>query len=117
MAPQLEPAGQPPDARRAVGPGSRPGTRLRDGDRSAHGTQIPPARPTRSAAADEQRDAGLNVLLAFLAAALVMVGAVALVAVVGRWWVLLPVMCIDVAAASGVLACVAWLLRDDGESP
>lgn len=67
--------------------------------------------------AEAHSDAGVGLLLVFVAATLVMVGAVIAAAAVNRWWVLVPVMCVDLAATFGVFEIIARLLRDDGESP
>jgi hypothetical protein len=58
-----------------------------------------------------------ELLSVFLAATLVMVTAVIVVGIVGRWWVLVPVMLVDFATTFGVVAYIARLLADDGESP
>ena len=55
-------------------------------------------------------------LLAFVVAALVMVVAVAIVAVVGRWWVLVPVILVDFVATFAVIASIVHLLRDGGDA-
>lgn len=71
----------------------------------------PPMRRRRSAA-----DGVGQLLSVFLAATLVMVAAVMIVGIVGRWWVLVPVMLVDFATTFGVVAYIARLLADDGES-
>ena len=43
---------------------------------------------------------------------LVIVGLAAFTAVVGRWWILVPVMAVDLAATAAVLVSVARLLND-----
>jgi hypothetical protein len=58
-----------------------------------------------------------QLLSVFLAATLVMVIAVIVVGTVGHWWVLVPVMLVDFATTFGVVAYIARLLADDGESP
>jgi len=55
-------------------------------------------------------------MLVFMAALTVMVAAVAVLAVVDAWWVLVPVMCLDLAATFVVLGSVARLLHDESES-
>ena len=62
------------------------------------------------------RDRGIELLLAFVVAALVMVVAVAIVAVVGRWWVLVPVILVDFVATFAVIASIVHLLRDGGDA-
>ena len=43
---------------------------------------------------------------------LVIVGLAAITAIVGRWWILVPVMAVDLAATAAVLASVVRLLND-----
>jgi hypothetical protein len=67
-----------------------------------------------------RRSAGDGVgrlLSVFVAATLVMVTAVIVVGVVDRWWVLVPVMLVDFATTFAVVAYIARMLADDGESP
>lgn len=71
-------------------------------------------RTQRSASAP--RDQGTWLMLVFMAALTVMVAAVAVLAVVDAWWVLVPVMCLDLAATFVVLGSVARLLHDESES-
>jgi hypothetical protein len=80
-------------------------------DRTAPGRQ-PSMRRRRSA-----RHGVGQLLSVFLAATLVMVVAVIVVGTVDRWWVLVPVMLVDFAVTFGVIAYIARLLVDDGESP
>jgi hypothetical protein len=63
------------------------------------------------------RDGVGALLLVFVAATLVMVAAVIVVGIVDRLWVLVPVMLVDFATTFGVVAYIARLLADDGESP
>jgi hypothetical protein len=42
----------------------------------------------------------------------VMVGLATTTAVVGRWWILIPVMAVDLAVTAAVLASLARLLND-----
>lgn len=63
------------------------------------------------------RDHGLSLIAVFTAAMLVMVGLAVLTAIVGQWWILVPVMIVDLAATTAVLASIASLLADgDGRS-
>lgn len=63
-------------------------------------------------------DPGTRLLLVFLAATLLIVGGVVAAAVVDRWWVLVPLMCVDFGATFAVMANLARLLDDDrGSSP
>jgi hypothetical protein len=70
----------------------------------------PPARAPAHPA--PLRDHGLTLLAVFTASMLVMVGLAAVTAVVGRWWILVPVMVVDLAVTTAVLASVARLLND-----
>jgi fatty acid desaturase len=70
------------------------------------------ARPSPPADGSSERDRGIELLLAFVVAALVMVVAVAILAVVGSWWVLVPVMLVDFTATFAVIATIVHLLRD-----
>ena len=58
------------------------------------------------------RDHGLTLLAVFTASMLVMVGLAVVIAAVGRWWILVPVMVVDLAVTTAVLASVARLLND-----
>jgi hypothetical protein len=62
------------------------------------------------------RDGVGALLFVFVAATLVMVAAVIVVGIVDRLWVLVPVMLADFATTFGVVAYIARLLADDGES-
>jgi hypothetical protein len=73
------------------------------------------ARPPRGAGGPSERDRGIELLLAFVVAALVMVAAVAILAAVGSWWLLVPVMLVDFAATFAVIATIVHLLRDGGD--
>lgn len=75
-----------------------------------------PGPPPPSAPSDAGRDVGLSLLISFLAAALLMVGAVVAIGIVDRSWILVPVMIVDLAATFCVLATIAHLLRDDAGS-
>jgi hypothetical protein len=58
-----------------------------------------------------------GLMCVFVAATLVMVGAVIVVGIVDRGWVLVPVMLVDFAITFGVVAYIMRLLADDGEAP
>jgi hypothetical protein len=51
-------------------------------------------------------------LAVFTASMLVMIGLAVVTALVGRWWILVPVMLVDLTVTVAVLASVARLLRD-----
>jgi hypothetical protein len=83
----------------------------------------PRALPARRALRDEspappppspERDRGLSLLWIFLVAALIIVGAVVLANAVDSWWILIPVMAVDLLMTFGVLAGLMRLLADDG---
>ena len=90
--------------------------------RPAHAPATLPDRSRPQTAATERdnaplRDHGLSLFAIFTVAMLVMVGLAALTAIVGQWWILLPVMIVDLAATTAVLASIASLLADgDGRS-
>jgi hypothetical protein len=57
-------------------------------------------------------DRGVILLVVFTASALTIVSLVVLVAVIGSWWTLIPVMAVDLALTAAVLVTVAKLLED-----
>jgi hypothetical protein len=57
-------------------------------------------------------DRGIGLLLMFTAGVLVMVGLITLIAIIGSWWMLGPVMAFDVVVTAAVLAIIARLLGD-----
>ena len=62
------------------------------------------------------RDHGLTLLTVFTLAMLVMVGLATLTAIVGQWWILVPVMTVDLAVTAAVLATLVRLLNSgDGQ--
>lgn len=114
MAPRLE-ALHPPLDRRAARPdptGVRPPRRAhatsarddRAGQRHTKPT-IPERRPPPA-------DRGLILLIVFTASALTIVALVVLIAAIGSWWTLIPVMAVDFAVTAAVLITVAKLLED-----
>lgn len=77
----------------------------------------PPAVVRTSSGADEasrSSTSGEFLLLVFLIATLIMVAAVVLVGAVGQWWVLVPVMLVDLIAVFAVLVAIVQLLDTDG---
>jgi hypothetical protein len=85
------------------------------------------ARPPRTSSAVPARDAsrrepetaplrdpGIGLLAVFTASMLLIVGLVCLVGGIDRWWVLIPVMTIDLAVTAAVLAVMLRLLDDGG---
>jgi hypothetical protein len=71
--------------------------------------------PSPAAGGSSERDRGIELLIALVVATLVMVVAAAILAVVGRWWVLVPVMLVDFVATFAVIASIVRLLRDGGD--
>ncbi len=115
MTPRLEEL-HPPLDRRAARPattGVRPPCRVHtpsgrpDRARQRHTKPaIPERRPPPPA------DRGLILLIVFTASALTIVALVVLVAAIGRWWTLIPIMAVDFAVTASVLITVAKLLED-----
>ena len=68
--------------------------------------------PTAERDAAPLRDHGLSLFAVFTVAMLVMVGLAVLTAIVGQWWILVPVMIVDLAATATVLTSIASLLAD-----
>jgi hypothetical protein len=103
----------PPLPRRGHHVDPSPGTQLERPPRRLDAPAAPARRasPTPGAV----RDPGVVLLLVFLGAVLVMVGAVTVAAIVSRWWILVPVMCVHFAATFAVLASIMWLLGDGND--
>jgi hypothetical protein len=59
-----------------------------------------------------QRDRGLGLLAVFTCAMLLIVGLATLAAAIDRMWILAPVMAIDLAVTTLVIATIARLLND-----
>jgi hypothetical protein len=74
--------------------------------------ELDPLLARASAEVAPIRDRGLTLLAVFTASMLVMIGLAVVTAVVGRWWILAPVMVVDLAVTTAVLASVASLLSD-----
>jgi hypothetical protein len=92
----------PPDAHRSVRPRSALNRTGEDTDPKPRGTSGP------------LRDRGVTLLGTVTVAMLSIVGLAWLVAAVGRWWVLVPVMAVALALTAIVLAVMVRLLADDG---
>ena len=76
---------------------------------------VPPLSPVPGDGGQRPTAPGASeILFVFVAAILVMVGAVTVVSAVNRWWVLVPVILVAVLTALGVLATITHLLSDDG---
>jgi hypothetical protein len=125
MAPRLEEL-RPPVARRterAATTGVRPPRRGQaapacdDRDRRQPAKPSIPEHPPPRPSIPESRppplvDRGVILLVVFTASALTIVSLVVLVAVIGSWWTLIPVMAVDLALTAAVLVTVAKLLED-----
>ena len=116
MSPRVENPRPPLTRRRAStarARAARPPARARP---TAAGHDRPPPHAGTRAVPDSNsppiRDRGLTLLIVFTAAMLVIVGLAAITAIVGRWWILVPVMAVDLAATAAVLASVVRLLND-----
>lgn len=57
-------------------------------------------------------DAGSWLFFIFMAALVVMVGAIALLAAVDAWWILVAVVGLDLILTFIVLATIVWVLGD-----
>jgi hypothetical protein len=118
----------PPQTKRPRGPlTSRPRRAATvPARRPAHAPAALPDRSRRQTAtrtiataerdAAPPRDHGLSLFAVFTVAMLVMVGLAVLTATVGQWWMLVPVMIVDLAATTAVLASFASLLGDGSEA-
>jgi hypothetical protein len=76
-----------------------------------------PIQPQAAAPAHQElRDRGVGLFVIFSAATLLMVAAIAAVGLVDSWWVLAPVMLVDLALTVGVVSGIARLLSGDDDS-
>lgn len=80
-----------------------------------------PASPTFElpvSTSDEASDSGRGrvLFLTFVTAIMVMVLAVWLAAAVGQWWILIPVVAVDLMMTTAVMGVVMWMLAD-GANP
>jgi hypothetical protein len=80
-------------------------------NRDAPGPKPAPGAP--SSESSPIRDRGISLLAIFTAATLLIVALVCLLGSVDRWWILIPVMAIDLTVTGAVLAVMVRLL-DDG---
>jgi hypothetical protein len=110
-----------PSTRRSRGPvraGATP-SRLRrhdvppSPDRVEPRVVASPPRPYTESERSSGRSGGEFLLLVFFGATILMVVAVVLVGAVGQWWVLVPVMLVDLTVTFAVLASIVRLLGDD----
>lgn len=116
MSPPVENP-RPPLTRRRASTARARAARPQAPDRpTAAGHDRPPPHASTRAVPDSNsspiRDRGLTLLTVFTTAMLVIVGLAAITAIVGRWWILVPVMAVDLAATAAVLASVARLMND-----
>jgi hypothetical protein len=85
-------------------------------DRDAPQPTSSPAPAVASSEPPRLRDRGLTLLTIFTTATLLIVALVCLVGGVDRWWILIPVMAVDLAATGVVLAAMVRLLDDGSET-
>jgi Flp pilus assembly protein TadB len=120
MAPQLEPTRQrvsshlrakPEHAIRAGRASVRAKPR-EDADRATAATEKHGPASKRPRA---RQPSAQGLLLAFVIGILAMTVAVVVVNAVGHWWILIPVMLVDVAVTFGIIATVGRLLFDGGD--
>ena len=117
----------PPLLNRSRPPRTRP--RLRAGDATARGSRPPVGACSSTACPDRTRphtsaqsisrrqpsairDRGMSLLTVFTVAMLAIVGLAVLTAIVARWWILIPVMAVDLTVTAAVLATVVHLMND-----
>ncbi len=82
-------------------------------NRGAHRPTPASASAVPSSESSPIRDRGISLLAIFTAATLLIVALVCLVGSVDRWWILIPVMAVDLAVTGAVLGVMVRLL-DDG---
>jgi hypothetical protein len=79
-----------------------------------------PEIATVAAAADDAspplRDRGISLLAIFTGATLLIVALVCLVAGIDRWWILIPVMAVDLTVTGAVIAVMGRLLNDGSDT-
>ena len=75
-----------------------------------------PGLPVRPSGEASDSGRGLALFLIFVAAVLVMVLAVWLAAAVGEWWILPPVVAVDLIVTAVVMSVLIWMLAD-GANP
>jgi hypothetical protein len=72
---------------------------------------VPPPEPTPVEGRGRPiQDRGIGLLIIFTAGVLVMVALISLTAVIGAWWMLVPVMVFDFAVTASMLAVIVRLL-------
>lgn len=80
------------------------------------GKTPPPSSPTAAPRIESNErafpDRGLGLLIMFTAGVLVMVGLIVFTGAIARWWMLAPVMAVDLAVTAAVLAAIVRLLND-----
>ena len=112
MAVRSRPAS--PSTRRLRGPADRGATKDRPRRRrDVSHTPTASRHSTVNRDRTSQRHGDDQLLFVFVAATLLMVIAAVLVGAVGHWWVLAPVMLVDLALTFVVLASIVGMLGDD----
>jgi hypothetical protein len=102
----------PRPRRGPVPPAARPERTSTPTPRQPSDDAPPPKTAPADAASQPLRDRGVSLLAIFTGATLFIVALVCLVAGVDRWWILIPVMAIDLTVTGAVLAVMARLLND-----
>ena len=121
MVVQLKPVPHPASAHRGAASGGRAGAaRLPRPERTSSARrerQLLSWRVDPDAAASQpaRSAGGVGMLLAFTTAVLVVTLAVVVLAIANQWWVLVPVMLVDLAVTFGVTAMTLHLLADGAE--
>jgi hypothetical protein len=117
VEPRLEHRRQPaPHARRTATPrvARAPRTSLpaRSRPHADHRATRPNSPPAPGGKSPPLRDRGISLLAIFTAATLLIVALVCVVAGIDRWWILIPVMAVDLTVTGAVLAVMVRLLND-----
>jgi hypothetical protein len=117
MAPRVENPRAPLTPRRRAGTARtrRPRPPIAARSTTTGADRPPPPESAPAVAAHDTspiRDPGLTLLTVFTLAMLLVVGLATITAIVGRWWILIPVMAVDLALTGAMLASVARLLND-----
>jgi hypothetical protein len=120
MATQLEPTRQRASAHLRVKPERtrRPGgppLHTRPSDDTDGARVVTKQRGPASKASRPRAPSAQGLLFAFVIGILVMTVAVVVTNAVGHWWILIPVMCVDLAVTFGVVASIVRLLDDGGD--
>jgi hypothetical protein len=97
-------------AREQQATAGRPHVIAQDGVRHPQTTIISPGPHAQSSAAVDDSGAGLAMFLIFTAAVLIVTGAVAVVALVGTWWMLGVAFAVDLAMTTIVVLTIVAVM-------